>query len=71
MVFVFVTFFREEGKVSRKLVECINTYLLNDGPNLGCQLLEIHKAIQQFLFHCWLTTHDRVLKVSYTCIYNN
>ncbi|QHO17058.1 hypothetical protein HN873_033624 [Arachis hypogaea] len=55
---------REEGKISRKLVECINTYLLNDGPNLGCQLLEIHNAIQQFVFRCWLTTHDRVLKDS-------
>ncbi|MED6180994.1 hypothetical protein PIB30_015217 [Stylosanthes scabra] len=55
---------REEGKISRKLVECINTYLLNDGPNLGCQLLEIHNAIQHFVFRCWLTTHDRVLKDS-------
>ncbi|XLU54735.1 hypothetical protein S245_049383, partial [Arachis hypogaea] len=26
---------REEGKISRKLIECINIYLLNDGPNLG------------------------------------
>nr|XP_012571741.1 serine/threonine-protein kinase ATM isoform X3 [Cicer arietinum] len=58
------SFVREEGKISRKLVECINTYLLNDGPNLGVQLLEIHNAIQQFIFHCWLTTHDRVLKDS-------
>ncbi|XP_050879903.1 serine/threonine-protein kinase ATM isoform X2 [Lathyrus oleraceus] len=58
------SFIREEGKISRKLVECINTYLLNDGPNLGFQLLEIHNAMQQFLFHCWLTTHDRVLKDS-------
>ncbi|KAJ1384477.1 Serine/threonine-protein kinase ATM [Sesbania bispinosa] len=58
------SFIREEGKISRKLVECINTYLLNDGPNLGFQLSEIHNAIQQFLFRCWLTTHDRVLKDS-------
>lgn len=65
--FVFVTFFREDGKISRKLIECINTYLLNDGPNLGFQLLEIHNAIEQFLFRCWLTTHDRVLKVYYHC----
>lgn len=67
-VFCFVNFFREEGKISRKLVECINMYLLNDGPNLGYQLLEIHNAMQQFVFCCWLTTHDRVLKVSYHCI---
>ncbi|KAI4336143.1 hypothetical protein L6164_014710 [Bauhinia variegata] len=56
------SFIRDEGKISRKLVECINTYLLNDGPNLGCQVSEIHNAMQQFVFRCWLTTHDRVLK---------
>jgi len=38
--------------------------LLNDGPNLGFQLLEIHNAMQEFMFQCWLTTHDRVLKDS-------
>ncbi|XLR65525.1 hypothetical protein HN51_008029, partial [Arachis hypogaea] len=27
-------------------------------------LLEIYTAIQQYVFHCWLTTHDRVLKDS-------
>ncbi|XP_061349623.1 serine/threonine-protein kinase ATM-like [Gastrolobium bilobum] len=58
------SFIREEGMTSRKLIECINTYLLNDGPNLGFQLLEIHSAMQQFVFCCWLTTHDRVLKDS-------
>ncbi|XP_019416969.1 PREDICTED: serine/threonine-protein kinase ATM isoform X2 [Lupinus angustifolius] len=58
------SFIREEGKISRKLIECINTYLLNDGPNLGHQLLEIHNAMQQFVFCYWLTTHDRLLKDS-------
>ncbi|KAE9608512.1 putative non-specific serine/threonine protein kinase [Lupinus albus] len=53
-----------EGKISRKLIECINTYLLNDGPNLGHQLMEIHNAMQQFVFCYWLTTHDRLLKDS-------
>ncbi|KAI5562653.1 hypothetical protein BDE02_15G066000 [Populus trichocarpa] len=56
------SFVREEGKISRKLIECINTYLLKDGPNLGSQSLEIHNAVQQFVFRCWLTTHDRSLK---------
>lgn len=56
---------REEGKVSRKLIECINTYLLKDGPNLDCQNLEIHDAVQPFVFRCWVTTHDRILKVCY------
>ncbi|XP_052731785.1 serine/threonine-protein kinase ATM isoform X6 [Vigna angularis] len=58
------SFIRDESKMARKLVECINTYLLNDGPNLGLELLEIHNALQQFVFHCWLATHDRVLKDS-------
>lgn len=61
----FVTIFsyiRNEGKVSRKLIECINTFLLKDGPNLGCQSLEIHNAVHQFVFRCWLTTHDQAFK---------
>ncbi|KAI3454494.1 hypothetical protein Pfo_011157 [Paulownia fortunei] len=53
---------RDEGKISRKLVECINTYLLKDGPNLGCKSLQIHEAVQQFVFRCWFATHDRSLK---------
>ncbi|KAL2492688.1 ataxia-telangiectasia mutated [Abeliophyllum distichum] len=55
---------RDEGKISRKLIECINTYLIKDGPNLGCKSLEIHEAVQQFVFRCWITTHDRSLKDS-------
>ncbi|XP_050221682.1 serine/threonine-protein kinase ATM isoform X2 [Mercurialis annua] len=58
-IFAFV---REEGKFSRKLIECVNTYLLKDGPNLGCQSLEIHSAVRHFVFRCWLSTHDRGLK---------
>ncbi|CAL5444633.1 unnamed protein product [Camellia sinensis] len=57
-----LSFVRDEGKISRKLIECLNTYLLKDGPNLGCQSLEIHDAVRQFLFRCWITTHDRGLK---------
>ncbi|GMY24943.1 serine/threonine-protein kinase ATM isoform X1 [Fagus crenata] len=56
------SYIRDEGKISRKLIECVNTFLLKDGPNLGCQSLEIHNAVQQFVFRCWLTTHDRALK---------
>ncbi|KAK9277860.1 hypothetical protein L1049_027417 [Liquidambar formosana] len=33
------SFVRDEGKISRKLIECINTYLLKDGPNLGLSVL--------------------------------
>lgn len=62
-VFILV---RDEGKISRKLVDCINTYLVKDGPNLGCRSLEIHNALQQFLFRSWLTTHDRGLKDAFT-----
>ncbi|ONK66300.1 uncharacterized protein A4U43_C06F6270 [Asparagus officinalis] len=56
---------RDEGKISRKLMDCINTYLIKDGPNLGCQAFEIHSSIQEFMMRCWLTTHDRGLKNSF------
>ncbi|XP_059644264.1 serine/threonine-protein kinase ATM [Cornus florida] len=56
------SYVRDEGKISRKLIECINTYLLRDGPNLDSHSLEIHDAVQQFVFRCWITTHDRGLK---------
>ncbi|KAK7852517.1 serine/threonine-protein kinase atm [Quercus suber] len=56
------SYIRDEGKISRKLIECVNTFLLKDGPNLGSQSLEIHNSVQQFVFRCWLTTHDRALK---------
>ena len=34
--------FRDEDKLSHKLIECINKFLLKDGPNLGCHAMEIH-----------------------------
>ncbi|CAH9111684.1 unnamed protein product [Cuscuta epithymum] len=60
----FFTQIGDEGKVTRKLMECINTYLLIDGPNLGPKYLEIHKDAQQLVFNFWKTTHDRSLKDS-------
>ncbi|KAI9173943.1 hypothetical protein LWI28_009144 [Acer negundo] len=56
------SFVRDDGKILRKLIECINTFLLKDGPNLGRQSSEIHDAVQKFVYRCWLTTHDRSLK---------
>ncbi|KAI5683411.1 hypothetical protein M9H77_04639 [Catharanthus roseus] len=53
---------RDEGKIPRKLIECINTYLSKYGPNVGSKALEIHDAVQQFVFRCWITSHDRGLK---------
>ncbi|XP_020405742.1 serine/threonine-protein kinase ATM isoform X6 [Zea mays] len=53
---------REEGKLTRKLMECINTFLLKDGPNLGYKSVKIHNAVQEFIFRCWMTTHDQALK---------
>lgn len=57
--------FRDEGKVSRKLIECVNTYLLKDGPNLGCDSWKIHEALRESVFRYWLSSHDRNLKVFY------
>ncbi|KAI0497772.1 hypothetical protein KFK09_021007 [Dendrobium nobile] len=59
------TSLRDEGKYSRKLMECINAYLMKDGPNLGDLATKIHFAVQEFLFRFWLTTHDRGLKASF------
>ncbi|OWM90493.1 hypothetical protein CDL15_Pgr014796 [Punica granatum] len=57
---------RDEGKISRKLIECVNMYLLQDGPNLGCLSWKIHESLQQFVFRYWLTSHDRSLKDAFT-----
>ncbi|KAG5562232.1 hypothetical protein RHGRI_005087 [Rhododendron griersonianum] len=61
-IVTIISFVRYEGKLSRKLIECVNTYLLKDDPNLGCQSLEIHDAVKQFAFRYWTTTHDHGLK---------
>ncbi|CAL4957640.1 unnamed protein product [Urochloa decumbens] len=52
----------EEGKLTRKLMECINTFLLKDGPNLGYKSVKIHNAVKEFIFHCWPVTLDQALK---------
>ncbi|PVH39126.1 hypothetical protein PAHAL_5G442300 [Panicum hallii] len=52
----------EEGKLTRKLIECINTFLLKDGPNLGYGCVKIHNAVQEFIFRCWPATLDQALK---------
>ncbi|XP_078174265.1 serine/Threonine-kinase ATM-like protein isoform X2 [Carex rostrata] len=56
---------REEGKILRKLMECVNTYLTKDGPNLGFRVMEIHSSLKECMFRSWLTTHDRSLKNSF------
>lgn len=62
---------REDGKLTRKLMECVNTFLLKDGPNLGDRSVEIHNAVQDFILQSWLTTRDHQLKslfITYTKI---
>ncbi|KAL8142037.1 hypothetical protein V2J09_015069, partial [Rumex salicifolius] len=54
----------EEGKISRKIIECLNAYLSEDGPNLNNQALKTHNSVKKFVFHCWLTTDDRSLKAT-------
>jgi ataxia telangiectasia mutated family protein len=49
-------------------MECINTFLLMDGPNLGDKSVEIHNAVQDFILHSWLTTRDPQLKVLVACL---
>ena len=47
-------------------MECVNTFLLMDGPNLGDKSVEIHKAVQDFILRSWLMTRDLRLKVLMT-----
>ncbi|KAF5201731.1 Serine/threonine-protein kinase ATM, partial [Thalictrum thalictroides] len=49
----------DKGEIPRKFIECINTYLLKDGPNLAHEAMEIHLAVQDFVFRYCLTTHER------------
>ncbi|KAF6985526.1 hypothetical protein CFC21_003377 [Triticum aestivum] len=53
---------RQDGKLTSKLMECVNTFLLMDGPNLGDKSVEIHKAVQDFILRSWLMTRDLRLK---------
>ncbi|GLJ18554.1 hypothetical protein SUGI_0330040 [Cryptomeria japonica] len=53
---------RDEGKIARKLLGSLNSFLVKDGPNIGLCAHEIHAAAQDFMVRCWLTTHDRSLK---------
>ncbi|XP_048500072.1 serine/threonine-protein kinase ATM isoform X3 [Beta vulgaris subsp. vulgaris] len=52
---------REVGRISRKLFECLNTYLLKDGPNLGLRSFDVHKSVKRFVFDNWQIA-DRDLK---------
>ncbi|KAJ1684822.1 hypothetical protein LUZ63_016212 [Rhynchospora breviuscula] len=56
---------REQGKISRKLMDCVNTYLIKDGPNLGVRSMDIHSSLKEFMLRSWLTTHDRPMKNSF------
>lgn len=61
---------REVGRISRKLIECLNSFLLKDGPNLGRQSLDIHKSVKRFVFDNWHIA-DRDLKVSNLILMSN
>lgn len=63
MIVYSLNLFREEGKISRKLLECVNMFLIQDGPNLGSEAQKIHYALQDFISCIWFTTRDRSFKV--------
>ncbi|KAK9684733.1 hypothetical protein RND81_10G228300 [Saponaria officinalis] len=44
---------REVWRIPRKLIECLNVYLLKDGPNLGGESLRIHDSVKTFVFSNW------------------
>uniref|UniRef100_A0A7N0V2B4 Uncharacterized protein n=1 Tax=Kalanchoe fedtschenkoi TaxID=63787 RepID=A0A7N0V2B4_KALFE len=53
---------RGDWKYLCKLLECLNTYLFLDGPNLGSQSFDIHDSLQHLVFRCWLTTSEQPSK---------
>lgn len=53
---------RDEGKIARKLLASLNSFLMKDGLNIGTSAQEIHSSVQDFMVRSWLTTHDRLLK---------
>ncbi|KAL9227455.1 hypothetical protein vseg_003141 [Gypsophila vaccaria] len=50
---VFKLMPREVWRIPRKLIECLNAYLLKDGPNLGGESLRIHNSVKTFVFSNW------------------
>lgn len=45
-------------------MDCINIYLLKDGPNMGCKSLDIHEEAKKFVFQRWFNARDKKLKVN-------
>ncbi|XP_074316262.1 serine/threonine-protein kinase ATM [Silene latifolia] len=44
---------RDVWRIPRKFIECLNAYLLKDGPNLGGESLIIHNSVKTFVFSNW------------------
>ncbi|KAH9603108.1 hypothetical protein KSS87_015043, partial [Heliosperma pusillum] len=44
---------RDVWRIPRKFIECLNAYLLKDGPNLGGESLVIHNSVKTFVFSNW------------------
>ncbi|KAM0947024.1 putative non-specific serine/threonine protein kinase [Dioscorea sansibarensis] len=55
---MFSNMSRDELKVPCKLMDCVNINLLNNVPNLGSRVMDMHAALHEFLFFFGLTTHD-------------
>lgn len=53
---------RDEGRIAKKLLASLNSFLVMDGPNLGDLVVDIHAGVKDFMVRTWLTTRDRELK---------
>ncbi|BBN18785.1 serine-protein kinase ATM [Marchantia polymorpha subsp. ruderalis] len=52
----------DEGRIAKKLLASLNSFLLMNGLNIGAAAGNIHASIKTFMFRVWLTTRDRELK---------
>ncbi|KAL3675793.1 hypothetical protein R1sor_025741 [Riccia sorocarpa] len=52
----------DEGRIAKKLLASLNSFLLMNGLNIGSATVNIHASMKTFMHRIWLTTRDRELK---------
>ncbi|KAL5723782.1 non-specific serine/threonine protein kinase [Ranunculus cassubicifolius] len=52
----------DDGDALQTFIECVNLYLLKDGTNLDREAIEIHSAVHELVFRCWITTKKQKMK---------
>ncbi|KAL2608088.1 hypothetical protein R1flu_026661 [Riccia fluitans] len=52
----------DDGRIAKKLLASLNSFLLINGLNIGSAAVNIHASMKTFMHRVWLTTRDRELK---------